>query len=69
MRRPKIRQSIAERFGKKALDFTPATQKTNQQQLETAIYMGKLEGKIALVTSGTSGIGLATAKQFVNRSS
>jgi NAD(P)-dependent dehydrogenase (short-subunit alcohol dehydrogenase family) len=33
------------------------TQKTNA---------GKLAGKIALVTGGTSGIGLATARQFVN---
>ena len=28
--------------------------------------MNKLEGKIALNTGGNSGIGLATAKQFVN---
>jgi NAD(P)-dependent dehydrogenase (short-subunit alcohol dehydrogenase family) len=31
----------------------------------TGVSMRKLEGKIALVTGGTSGIGLATAKRFV----
>jgi NAD(P)-dependent dehydrogenase (short-subunit alcohol dehydrogenase family) len=29
--------------------------------------MNKLVGKIALITGGNSGIGLATAKQFVNQ--
>jgi NAD(P)-dependent dehydrogenase (short-subunit alcohol dehydrogenase family) len=30
-------------------------------------YTGKLEGKIALITGGNSGIGLATAGEFVNQ--
>ena len=33
---------------------------TNEKQL------GKLDGKIALITGGNSSIGLATAKRFVN---
>jgi NAD(P)-dependent dehydrogenase (short-subunit alcohol dehydrogenase family) len=31
--------------------------------------MGKLEGRIGLITGGNSGIGLATAKRFVREAS
>jgi NAD(P)-dependent dehydrogenase (short-subunit alcohol dehydrogenase family) len=36
-----------------------------EQLTEQERSMGKLEGKIALVTGGNSGIGLAAAKRFV----
>src|ERR1700723_1205647 len=42
------------------MPWRPSEQVTSKDR-----YMGKLEGKIALVTGGNSGIGLATARQFV----
>jgi NAD(P)-dependent dehydrogenase (short-subunit alcohol dehydrogenase family)/phosphoglycerate dehydrogenase-like enzyme len=44
---------------------TSAPGSTKEKQAEENT-MGKLERKIALVTGGTSGIGFATAKHFVN---
>jgi NAD(P)-dependent dehydrogenase (short-subunit alcohol dehydrogenase family) len=38
---------------------------TQEEQRSEEVIMGKLQGKVAIVTGGSSGIGLATARRFV----
>jgi NAD(P)-dependent dehydrogenase (short-subunit alcohol dehydrogenase family) len=52
---------IADRHGRQ-----PAARTSSKKMTAKEDHMGKLEGRIALITGGNSGIGLAAAKQFVN---